>query len=134
MPNGGAAVGLTIDLDANNDGNINTVELGSATTTSLTATFDGAKVSVGEVDDVVSGDGVKAEGCACGAWVDGVYGVDLCGGNSADVASCIVCGNAGFDGFVAVVNEVWLQLQQRQATLHLPANHQYRHPHARVEH
>ena len=51
-PNGGAAVGLTIDLDSTNDGTINYSEIGSPTkaqTTTLTATFDKNLVMVGDV-------------------------------------------------------------------------------------
>jgi hypothetical protein len=48
-PNGGAAVGLTIDLDSNNDGKINKNEMGTNTTTSLTATFDKTKVLAGDI-------------------------------------------------------------------------------------
>ena len=51
-PNGGSAVGLTIDLDSTNDGTINYSEIGSptkATTTTLTATFDKNLVMVGDV-------------------------------------------------------------------------------------
>ena len=49
VPNGGAAVGLTIDLDVGNDGTINASDKGAAKTTSLTASFDPTKVNVGDI-------------------------------------------------------------------------------------
>ena len=55
-PNGGNKLGLSIDLDANNDGVVNFMEMGSSTTTSLTATFDATKVSEG--DRVTFSDGL----------------------------------------------------------------------------
>ena len=48
-PNGGNALGLSIDLDKDNNGYINSTEKGSATTTSITATFDPTKVAAGQV-------------------------------------------------------------------------------------
>ncbi len=52
--NGGNALGLTIDTDANNDGQINFTEIGSTkgvpnSTLTVTATFDSTKVAVGDV-------------------------------------------------------------------------------------
>jgi VCBS repeat-containing protein len=60
-PNGGAAVGLTIDLDvpASNDGIISSAEKGTATETSLTATFDKTLVAVG--DKVTFSDGTTTK-------------------------------------------------------------------------
>jgi hypothetical protein len=49
VPNGGVAVGLTIDLDKDNDKTINSSEKGTATTTSLTASFDKTKVMAGDI-------------------------------------------------------------------------------------
>jgi VCBS repeat-containing protein len=49
VPNGGAALGLTIDADANNDGTINYVELNGANTLTVTATFDPTKATVGDI-------------------------------------------------------------------------------------
>lgn len=48
-PNGGNALGLSIDLDKDNNGYINSTEKGTATTTSITATFDPTKVVAGQV-------------------------------------------------------------------------------------
>jgi large repetitive protein len=48
-PNGGVALGLTIDTDTNNDGTINYTELNGATTLNVTATFDKTKVAVGDI-------------------------------------------------------------------------------------
>lgn len=59
VPNGGKAPGLTIDADTNNDGAINASEKGSATTTSLTATFDKTKVAVGDTITFSDGKATK---------------------------------------------------------------------------
>jgi VCBS repeat-containing protein len=63
LPNGGAAVGLFIDLDTNNsnigDGIISSAEKGSAIETSLTATFDRTLVAVG--DKVTFSDGTTTK-------------------------------------------------------------------------
>ena len=59
VPNGGAAVGLTIDLDVGNDGTINASDKGAAKTTSLTASFDPTKVNVG--DTVTFSDGTTTK-------------------------------------------------------------------------
>ena len=48
-PNNGAALGLSIDTDADNDGTITYAELAGAQTFSVTATFDKTLVSVGDV-------------------------------------------------------------------------------------
>ncbi|WP_146182852.1 Ig-like domain-containing protein [Limnohabitans sp. Jir72] len=59
VPNGGAAVGLTIDLDVGNDGTINASDKGAAKTTSLTASFDPTKVNAG--DTVTFSDGTTTK-------------------------------------------------------------------------
>ena len=58
-PNGDKAVDLRIDLDSNADGTINGSEKGLATTTSLTATFDRNKVSMGNT--VTFSDGINSK-------------------------------------------------------------------------
>lgn len=59
VPNGGTAVGLSIDLDVKNDGCINASDKGTATTTSLTASFDPTKVNAG--DTVMFSDGTTTK-------------------------------------------------------------------------
>jgi hypothetical protein len=59
VPNGGAAVVLSIDLDFKNDGCINASDKGSASTTSLTASFDPTKVTPG--DTVTFSDGTTTK-------------------------------------------------------------------------
>ncbi len=59
VPNGGQALGLTIDADANDDGAINFKEKDNATTTSLSATFDKNKVAVG--DTITFSDGTTTK-------------------------------------------------------------------------
>ena len=60
VPNGGAAVGLSIDLDVGNDGTINASDKGSAKTTSLTASFDPTKVNVGDTVTFSDGTTIKS--------------------------------------------------------------------------
>ncbi|MGV0960182.1 MAG: Ig-like domain-containing protein [Limnohabitans sp.] len=59
VPNGGAALGLRIDLDVGHDGTIQASEKGAATTTSLSASFDPSKVSAG--DAVTFSDGTTTK-------------------------------------------------------------------------
>ena len=55
IPNDGAAPKVEITTDANNDGFINRAEQGSATTDDVKVSFDGSKVSVGDVVTVTDG-------------------------------------------------------------------------------
>jgi len=55
-PNGGNAPTVTITTDANNDGTVNSTELGGGSTFSVNAGFDKTKVAVGDV--VTFSDGV----------------------------------------------------------------------------
>ena len=67
VANGGQALGLTIDTDANNDGQISFAEIGNTngtpnTNLTVTATFDKTKVNVGDVitfTDTATGGAVK---------------------------------------------------------------------------
>ncbi len=59
VPNGGQALGLTLDADTNNDGAINATEKGSAYTTSVTASFDKTTVAVG--DTITFSDGTTTK-------------------------------------------------------------------------
>jgi len=58
-PNDGKALGLSIDLDKDNNGYISNPEKGSATNTSVTATFDPSKVAAGQV--LTFSDGAKTQ-------------------------------------------------------------------------
>lgn len=57
--NGGKALGITLDMDANNDGLINLAEKGSATVTSVTVSFDNTKVSAGDIITLTEGSATK---------------------------------------------------------------------------
>lgn len=58
--NGGKPLGMTLDLDVNNDGVINLVEKGSVNSTNVTVSFDNTKVSAGDVITVTEGSSSKS--------------------------------------------------------------------------
>ncbi|QDC44384.1 retention module-containing protein [Methylophilus medardicus] len=55
VPNDGAAPTVEITTDANNDGFINRAEQGNATTDDVKVSFDGGKVSIGDIVTVTDG-------------------------------------------------------------------------------